>query len=86
MTRQVNIYEAKTHFSRLVDEVARGETIIVARNNVPLVEMRPIARDNAEVVQRFRNLRESVRKHNAGRSVLRPGETWRDLIEEGREK
>ncbi len=31
MTRQVNLYEAKTHLSRLVEEAAAGEEIIIAK-------------------------------------------------------
>ena len=31
----VNIYEAKTHLSSLVDQAARGEDVILARNGKP---------------------------------------------------
>jgi antitoxin (DNA-binding transcriptional repressor) of toxin-antitoxin stability system len=31
MTKQVNMYEAKTHFSKLAEEVEAGAEIIVAR-------------------------------------------------------
>ena len=86
MPRQVNIHEAKTHFSKLVDEVARGETIIVARNNVPIVEMRPITRSPEDLVARFDALRERIRRENNGQPILRPGETWSDLINEGRKR
>ena len=30
--KQVNLYEAKTHLSALVDEAAAGEEIIIAKN------------------------------------------------------
>jgi prevent-host-death family protein len=84
--RQVNIYEAKTHFSQLVDEVARGETIVVARNNVPIVEMRPIARPREAIVAQFAAIRERVRRENDGKPLLRPGETWRQFIDDGRRR
>ena len=32
----VNIHEAKTHFSRLVERVAAGERIMIARDGVPV--------------------------------------------------
>lgn len=32
MVRQVNLYEAKTNLSRLVDEAAKGEDIVIAKN------------------------------------------------------
>jgi prevent-host-death family protein len=34
MTRMVNLYEAKTHLSALVDAAERGEEIIIAKNGV----------------------------------------------------
>jgi prevent-host-death family protein len=36
--RVVNIYEAKTHLSRLVDQVAAGEEIVIARAGKPLAK------------------------------------------------
>ena len=39
----VNIHEAKTHFSRLVDEVAAGEEIIVAKAGKPAARLVPMA-------------------------------------------
>jgi len=33
---QVNIHEAKTHLSRLVDMVAQGETVIAAKAGKPV--------------------------------------------------
>jgi prevent-host-death family protein len=33
--KQVNLYEAKTHLSALVDEAADGEEIIIAKNGRP---------------------------------------------------
>jgi prevent-host-death family protein len=39
----MNIHEAKTHLSRLVDEAVRGEEVIIARSNRPLVKLVPVA-------------------------------------------
>ena len=36
MAKQVNLYEAKTHLSRLVEEAARGAEIIIAKNDKPV--------------------------------------------------
>lgn len=33
--RTINIHQAKTHLSRLVEDVARGEEIVIAKNNRP---------------------------------------------------
>ena len=37
-----NIHEAKTHFSRLIDRVAAGEEIIIAKAGKPLVKVSAI--------------------------------------------
>lgn len=35
----VNIYEAKTHLSRLVDQAAAGDEIIIARGGKPVARL-----------------------------------------------
>jgi prevent-host-death family protein len=37
--RTVNMHEAKTHLSRLVDRVAAGEEIVIARNGKPAARL-----------------------------------------------
>ena len=44
---KVNIREFKAHLSAFVERVERGETITVAKRNVPVAELRPIARRSA---------------------------------------
>jgi prevent-host-death family protein len=39
----VNIHEAKTHLSRLVDEVAAGAEIIIAKAGKPMARLAPLA-------------------------------------------
>ena len=41
--RQVNLYDAKTHLSQLVDEAARGEEIVIAKNGRPAARLVPLA-------------------------------------------
>ncbi|MFY9666031.1 MAG: type II toxin-antitoxin system prevent-host-death family antitoxin [Candidatus Cybelea sp.] len=38
----VNLYEAKTHLSRIVDEAVAGESIVLARAGKPLVKLVPV--------------------------------------------
>lgn len=40
--RSVNIHDAKTHFSRLVDEVASGESITIAKAGTPVARLVPL--------------------------------------------
>jgi prevent-host-death family protein len=35
----VNIHEAKTHLSKLVDRAAKGETFVIAKAGKPLVKV-----------------------------------------------
>lgn len=45
--RAVNIHEAKTHLSRLVEEAARGEPFVIARAGKPLVKVTALAPEEA---------------------------------------
>jgi prevent-host-death family protein len=42
MPRTVNLYEAKTRFSTLVEAAERGEEIIIAKNGVAKARLAPI--------------------------------------------
>lgn len=44
MATQVNIGEAKTHLSSLLERAAAGEEVIIANANVPVARLVPIAR------------------------------------------
>lgn len=37
--KQVNIHQAKTHLSRLIQEVLAGEEIVIAKGNQPMVRL-----------------------------------------------
>ncbi len=39
MAHQVNIHEAKTHFSKLVEEVENGGEVVVARAGKPILRL-----------------------------------------------
>ncbi len=39
MVRQVNLYEAKTRLSQLVEDAAKGEDIVIAKNGKPLARL-----------------------------------------------
>ncbi len=41
--RQVNVHEAKTHLSRLIDEAAAGEDIVIARAGTPVARLTVLA-------------------------------------------
>jgi prevent-host-death family protein len=39
----INIHEAKTHLSRLVDEAAKGNVFIIAKAGKPMVKVLPLS-------------------------------------------
>jgi prevent-host-death family protein len=39
---RLNVHEAKTHLSRYLERVERGETIVLCRHNRPVAEIRPL--------------------------------------------
>ncbi len=42
MAEPVNIHDAKTHFSRLVERVESGEEIVIARAGRPVARLVPL--------------------------------------------
>lgn len=40
--QQVNIHQAKTHLSRLLEKVASGEEIIIAKAGKPIARLSPL--------------------------------------------
>lgn len=43
MTESVNVYEAKTHLSQLLDRAAAGEEIVIARAGRPVARLVALA-------------------------------------------
>lgn len=43
MSTVINIHEAKTHLSRIVDEVAAGSEVIIAKAGKPMARLVPLA-------------------------------------------
>ncbi|MBF0167325.1 MAG: type II toxin-antitoxin system Phd/YefM family antitoxin [Alphaproteobacteria bacterium] len=40
--KQVTIHAAKTHLSRLIEEAALGEEVVIARDRVPVARLVPV--------------------------------------------
>ena len=40
--KRINIHDAKTHLSRYLEAVERGETFLICRRNAPVAELRPV--------------------------------------------
>ena len=78
MTVTIGVFDAKTHLSELVDQVARtGEAVVITRRGRPLVRLVPI--DEASVIEEGLDLLAAAR----AQSSPGPG-TIRELIDDGR--
>ncbi len=49
MTKSVNVHEAKTHLSRLLEAVAAGEDIVIAKAGVPVARLVSTRREPREL-------------------------------------
>lgn len=45
----INIYEAKTRLSQLVDQAARGEDVVIARNGKPVARLTRLKHDKSKI-------------------------------------
>lgn len=77
--RRVGSYEAKTHLPRLLDEVAKGETITITKHGVPVAVLAPIA---TERISKARDAIAGLRSFRLHHRL--DGLAIRELIDEGR--
>lgn len=49
----INIHEAKTHLSRLVEQAAKGEPFIIAKAGKPMVKVVPLDQPEARKIKRI---------------------------------
>lgn len=54
--KQVNVYEAKTHLSALLDQAAEGEEIVIAKNGKPKAKLVHLAFGRSEAQPRERQV------------------------------
>ena len=52
--KQVNMHEAKTHLSRLVDEAAAGQSFVICKAGKPMVRVTPLSQPDAAAPVRSR--------------------------------
>lgn len=77
--KSVGIYEAKTHLTRLIDEVERGNSITITRHGRPVARLVPEPpAERRSVKETIEALKEFRRGHPLGDVTIR------ELIDEGR--
>ncbi len=76
---KVGAFEAKTHFSELLDRVSRGEKITITRHGVPAAQLVPVENPkkltHEQIVQGMRELRKRVKPDTM---------SVREMVTEGR--
>ena len=80
--KTVGAYEAKTHFSELLAQVADGATVEITKHGTPVARLVPIHHDFAAAAAAIDEWERYRDEHNV---TLGSGITIRELIEEGRE-
>jgi prevent-host-death family protein len=77
----ISFYEARTHFSQLLDEVARGKKVLITRRGKPAALLLPPPaadkKDVRKVIAEFKAFSE-----RQGRTL--GGQSAREWIEQGR--
>lgn len=51
--KTVNIHEAKTHLSKLIEEASRGESFVIAKAGKPVVKVTALAAPTGSQVRRL---------------------------------
>ncbi|MDD4890216.1 MAG: type II toxin-antitoxin system prevent-host-death family antitoxin [Phycisphaerae bacterium] len=76
----VGAYEAKTHFSELLERVENGEEVTITRHGSPVARLVPVRRGNTREARKAAI--EAMRQLASGNSLK--GLRIKDLIAEGR--
>ena len=79
-TGSVGAYDAKTHFSELLEKVEAGEEITITRHGTPVARLVPVKKSYTAAERRAAI--ERIKKLSKGLSL--GGLKIRDLINEGR--
>jgi prevent-host-death family protein len=53
MGKAINLYEAKSHLSELMDRAAAGEEIVIAKSGKPMARLIPIAKSQSRRSKAF---------------------------------
>lgn len=59
--RTINIHAAKTHLSRLIEEVAAGEPFVIAKAGKPMAQVIPISAPRKAVKHRIGFLKGKIK-------------------------
>jgi prevent-host-death family protein len=82
--KEVGVLEAKTHLSALLDDVEKGEEVLITRHGKPVAQLIALPgarRPTKEAVERILALREAIARECPSTEPF----DWKAAVEEGRE-
>lgn len=77
--RSLGVFEAKTHFSALLDQVEEGEEFTITKHDRPIAKLVPVTQFDRT---RMRQAIETLKTFSQGRIL---GLDWKALRDEGRQ-
>jgi len=81
MAQQIGAFEAKTHFSQIIEKAEKGEDFIITRRGKPVAKIIPFTEGKIMTRKEAMEYLTELRKHYRGK----PGDfNIREAIEEGR--
>jgi prevent-host-death family protein len=78
--KTIGAFDAKTHLSALLNEVASGSTIQITRRGVPIARLVP---EKATSRPDLQKVADELRIARKGKTLKRGDTNWRELIHEG---
>jgi prevent-host-death family protein len=75
--KQIQASTAKARLAELLDEVERGETIVITRHGKPIADLKPHADSRREEARRAMTRIKELRKHTGG-ATIEEILAWRD--------
>ncbi len=75
--KHISATDAKARFAELLDQVERGDSVVITRHGKPIIEMKPFADSRREEALRAMAEIEKMRK-NAPRVTVEEILAWRD--------
>ncbi len=78
--QSIGAFQAKTHFSSLLEQVEKGERVVITKHGHPVAELIPCRdkEDRQKVKQAIQRLKLFAKTHTLG------GIDWKALRDEGR--
>ncbi|MGH2359796.1 MAG: type II toxin-antitoxin system Phd/YefM family antitoxin [bacterium] len=85
---EIGAYDAKTHLSKLLEQVEKGQRFVITKHGRPIAELVPVVRPDAErarkVINALRGLRRKLERRGLTlRGLLAEGQSLRDLAHYG---